>query len=121
MLEGIQIWGELKPLLIQEAVIEWAMAYCDLADSQGLLAVRSHVDICDERLLGVEVLLEVKRRVTPYIELQLIAFPQKSYCRSPDAVELLNRALDLGLDVVGGIPHFERTMADGAANMTALC
>jgi cytosine deaminase len=121
LLEGIQIWGELKPLLTQDAVIERAMAYCDLAVSQGLLAIRTHVDVCDDRLLGVEALLEVKRRVAPYIDLQLVAFPQDGYYRYPGAVELLNRALDMGVDVVGGIPHFERTMADGARSVTALC
>lgn len=121
LLEGIQIWGELKPLLTQEAVVQRALDYCDLAVSQGLLAIRTHVDICDERLLGVEALLEVKRQVASYIDLQLVAFPQDGYFRSPGAVDLLNRALDMGVDVVGGIPHFERTMADGAASVTALC
>ncbi|WP_297106392.1 amidohydrolase family protein [uncultured Devosia sp.] len=121
LLEGIQIWGELKPLLTQDAVIERALAYCDLAVSQGLLAIRSHVDICDTRLLGVEALLEVKKRVAPYIDLQLVAFPQDGYYRYPGAIDLLNRALDMGVDVVGGIPHFERTMADGAASVKALC
>jgi cytosine/creatinine deaminase len=121
LLEGIQIWGELKPLLTHEAVIERALNYCDLAVSQGLLAIRTHVDICDERLLGVEALLEVKKRVAPYIDLQLVAFPQDGYYRYPGAVDLLDRALDMGVDVVGGIPHFERTMADGAASVKALC
>lgn len=121
LLDGIQIWGELKPLLTHEAVIERAMRYCDLAVTQGLLAIRTHVDICDERLLGVEALLEVKKRVAPYIDLQLVAFPQDGYYRYPGAIDLLNRALDMGVDVVGGIPHFERTMSDGAASVRALC
>jgi len=121
LLEGIRIWGELKPLLTHEAVVERALAYCDLAAAQGLLAIRTHVDVCDPRLLGVEALLEVKKRVAPYIELQLVAFPQDGYYRYPGAVELLNRALDMGVDVVGGIPHFERTMGDGAKSVTALC
>lgn len=121
LLEGIQIWGELKPLLTHEAVVERALAYCDLAAAQGLLAIRTHVDICDDRLLGVEALLEVRKRVAPYIDLQLVAFPQDGYYRYPGAIELLDRALDMGVDVVGGIPHFERTMADGAASVKALC
>ncbi|MCW5721797.1 MAG: amidohydrolase family protein [Devosia sp.] len=121
LLEGIQIWGELKPLLTHEAVIERALTYCDLAVSQGLLAIRTHVDVCDERLLGVEALLEVKKRVAPYIDLQLVAFPQDGYYRYPGAIKLLERALDMGVEVVGGIPHFERTMADGAASVKALC
>lgn len=121
LLEGIALWGELKPLLTHEAVVERALRYCDLAVSQGLLAVRSHVDVCDDRLLAVDALLEVRRRVAPYLDLQLVAFPQDGYLRAPGAVETLARALDRGVEVVGGIPHFERTMADGAESVRLLC
>ena len=121
LLEGIALWGELKPLLTHDAVVERALRYCDLAVSQGLLAVRSHVDICDDRLLAVDALLEVKRKVAPYLDLELVAFPQDGYYRSPTAVQNLTRALDKGVSIVGGIPHFERTMADGAASVRALC
>lgn len=121
LLEGIALWGELKPLLTHEAVVERALRYCDLAVSQGLLAIRSHVDVCDDRLTAVDALLEVKKTVAPYLDLQLVAFPQDGYYRSPNAVANLERALDRGVDVVGGIPHFERTMADGARSVTALC
>jgi cytosine deaminase len=121
LLEGIALWGELKPQLTHEAVAERALRYCDLAVSQGLLAVRTHVDVCDDRLLAVEALLDVKKRVKPYLDLQLVAFPQDGYFRSPSAAQNLERALDLGVEVVGGIPHFERTMAEGAASVKALC
>ena len=121
LLEGIALWGELKPLLTHEAVAERALRYCDLAVSRGLLAVRTHVDVCDDRLLAVEALLEVKKQVKPYLDLQLVAFPQDGYFRSANAASNLARALDLGVDVVGGIPHFERTMAEGAASVQALC
>src|SRR5215217_9335623 len=97
LLEGIALWGELKPLLTPEAVIERALRYCDLAVARGLLAIRSHVDICDDRLLAVDALLEVKRRVAPYLDLQLVAFPQDGYFRSPGAVANLARALDRGV------------------------
>ena len=121
LLEGIALWGELKPLLTHEAVAERALKYCDLAVSRGLLAIRSHVDVCDDRLLAVEALLQVKKQVAPYLDLQLVAFPQDGFLRSPSAAANLERALDLGVDVVGGIPHFERTMAEGAASVKALC
>ena len=85
LLEGIALWGELKPLLKQEA------------------------------------LLEVKRRVAPYLDLQLVAFPQDGVLRDPQGVEKLKRALAMGVDVVGGIPHFEHTMADGALSVKLLC
>jgi cytosine deaminase len=120
LLEGIALWGELKPLLTREAVVERALRYCDLAVAQGLLAIRSHVDIGDPRLLAVDALLEVRARVKPYIDLQLVAFPQDGYFRAPGAEALLARALDRGIEIVGGIPHFERTMAAGAASVEAL-
>ena len=121
LLEGIALWGELKPLLTHEAVVERALRYCDLAVSQGLLAIRSHVDICDDRLLAVDALIEVKRKVAPYLDLELVAFPQDGYYRFPTAARNLARALDKGVSIVGGIPHFERTMTDGAASVRALC
>ncbi len=121
LLEGIALWGELKPILTIEAVIERALRYCDLAVSKGLLAIRTHVDVCDDRLLAVDALLEVKKQIAPYIDLQLVAFPQDGYLRSPTAKQNVIRALDKGVDVVGGIPHFERTMADGAQSITELC
>jgi cytosine/creatinine deaminase len=121
LLEGIALWGELKPRLTHEAVISRALAYCDMAVAQGLLAIRSHVDVCDDRLIAVESLLEVKNRVAPYLDLQLVAFPQDGIYRSPTAERNLLRALDMGVEVVGGIPHFERTMADGAASVRRLC
>ena len=121
LLEGIALWGELKPQLTQEALVERALQYCDWAVAKGLLAIRSHVDVCDDRLLAVEALLHVRERVKPYLDLQLVAFPQDGVLRSPDALANLVRALDMGVDVVGGIPHFERTMADGAESVRLLC
>ncbi|MDR6535514.1 amidohydrolase family protein [Variovorax soli] len=121
LLEGIALWGELKPLLTAEALIERALAYCDWAVAKGLLAIRSHVDTSDPSLLAVDALLEVKKRVAPYLTLQLVAFPQDGVLRTPGGVDNLKRALDKGVDVVGGIPHFERTMADGAASVKLLC
>ena len=121
LLEGIALWGELKPLLTQDALIERALQYCDWAVAHGLLAIRSHVDVCDERLLAVRALLEVKRQVAPYLDLQLVAFPQDGLLRAPGALTNLKRALDLGVDVVGGIPHFERTAEQGAESVRILC
>ncbi len=121
LLEGIALWGELKPQLTQDALVDRALAYCDWAVAKGLLAIRTHVDTCDPRLLAVEALLHVRERVKPYLDLQLVAFPQDGVLRSPGALALLKRALDMGVDVVGGIPHFERTMADGAESVRLLC
>jgi cytosine deaminase len=121
LLEGISLWSELKPIQNVEQIIDRALRYCDLAVSMGIGAIRSHVDICDNSLKGVEALLEVQRKVAPYIELQLVAFPQDGIFRDPNAKENLINALDMGVNVVGGIPHFERTMQDGADSVKFLC
>src|SRR5476651_2089310 len=71
LLEGIALWGELKPQLTQDAIVERALAYCDWAVARGLLAIRSHVDVCDPRLLAAEALLHVREKVKPWLDLQL--------------------------------------------------
>lgn len=121
LLEGIALWGELKEVMTVDDMIERALSYCDWAASMGLLAIRSHVDTCDDTLKGVEAMLHVKDAVKDYIDLQLVAFPQDGLYRDPTARDNTLRALDMGLDVVGGIPHFERTMADGATSVRDLC
>lgn len=121
LLEGIGLWGELKQVMTPDEVKSRALAYCDWAASLGLLCIRSHVDTCHDSLLGVQAVLEVRREVADYIDLQLVAFPQDGLYRDPTAFENTLRALDMGVDVVGGIPHFERSMADGARSVTALC
>jgi len=121
LLEGIELWGELKPHLTVEHIKARARQLCHWAIARGTLAIRSHVDVTDDRLLAVNALLEIRDEIKPYIDLQLVAFPQDGYLRYPGSAENLRRALDLGVDVVGGIPHFERTMEQGAASIKALC
>lgn len=121
LLEGIALWGELKPLQNVDEIIERALRYCDIAVAMGIGAIRSHVDVCDDDLKGVTALLDVREQVKDYLDLQLVAFPQDGVFRDPTAMDNTLRALDMGVDVVGGIPHFERTMAEGARSVTALC
>ena len=121
LLEGIALWGELRQIATVDEMVARALTYCDWAASTGLLAIRSHVDTTPDHLNTVTAMLEVKEAVKGYIDLQLVAFPQDGLYRSPNGRANLLRALDMGVEVVGGIPHFERTMADGAASLTDLC
>ncbi|MBT4933156.1 MAG: amidohydrolase family protein [Rhodospirillaceae bacterium] len=121
LLEGIALWAELKPTLSVEEIKARALRFCRWSIARGTLAIRSHVDISDSRLLAVEALLEVRKEIKPWLDLQLVAFPQDGFLRLPTARDNLLKALDMGVDVVGGIPHFERTMADGAQSVTELC
>ena len=121
LLEGIELWGELKPHLTVENIKARARELCHWAIARGTLAIRSHVDVSDDSLLAVNALLETREEIKPYIDLQLVAFPQDGYFRNRGGVANLERALDMGVDVVGGIPHFERTREQGAASVKALC
>ncbi len=121
LLEGIALWDELKPSLTAEAVKARALELCRWSIARGTLAVRSHVDVSDPRLLAVEVLLEVREEMRPWLDLQLVAFPQNGYLRHPGAPQNLARALDLGVDVIGGIPHFERSEPQGRESVRLLC
>jgi cytosine deaminase len=121
LLEGIALWGELKRLQSRDDIVARALDYCRQAMGKGVLAIRSHVDVTDPTFRTVEALLEVREAIRGQIDLQLVAFPQDGWLRAAGAEAQVIRALDAGVDIVGGIPHFERTMADGAAAVRAAC
>ena len=121
LLEGIALWGELKPRLTIESIKDRARMLCRWAIARGTLAIRSHVDVGDPEMPAVSALLEIRTEFKPFLDLQLVAFPQDGYLRRPENRDNMVRALGLGVDVVGGIPHFERTMAAGAESVAELC
>ena len=120
LLEGIKLWGELKPTLTADAIKERALKFCKWAIARGTLAIRSHVDVSGQNLIGVEALLDVKEMMKDFIDIQLVAFPQDGLLRA-NCLNNLKAALDMGVDVVGGIPHFERTMEEGYESIRILC
>jgi cytosine deaminase len=121
LLEGISLWGELRDQASVDDMVARALTYCDWAASLGLLTIRSHVDTTPDHLNTVTAMPAVRDKLKDYIDLQLVAFPQDGLYRAPNGRENLLRALDMGVEVVGGIPHFERSMADGAASVRDLC
>lgn len=121
LLEGIKIWGELKPDLTAEGVKERALKLCSWSIAKGNLAIRTHVDTTDPTLMAVDVLLEVREEMKDFIDIQIVAFPQDGVLRCAEGRDLMTRALDKGVDVVGGIPHFERTMRHGKKSIKWLC
>lgn len=120
LLEGIALWGELKPDLTVEAIYTRAKQLCLWSMARGTLGIRSHVDICDDRLLAVQALVQLREELKPYLDIQLTAFPQDGFFRYANSAQNLERALDMGIDIIGGIPHFERSMEDGALSVKTL-
>ena len=117
LLEGIQIWSERKPDLTHEDVKRRALEEIRWEVAQGTLFIRSHVDVCDPRLTALRALLEVREEVRDICDLQLVAFPQDGILSFPNGRELMRQALELGCDLVGGIPHYEWTRDMGVEDV----
>ena len=113
LFEGIEIWAERVRSLTHEDVKRRAHQVLRWTLVHGVTHVRTHVDVCDPSLTALRALLEVKREVAPVIQLQIVAFPQQGIYSFPDGERLLQEAVRLGVDVVGGIPHYEWTREYG--------
>ncbi|MFP7287420.1 cytosine deaminase [Shouchella clausii] len=117
LFEGIQRWSERKEKLTHEDVKERATKALKWQISQGIQHVRTHVDTTDPNLTALKALLEVKEEMKPFVDIQLVAFPQEGILSYPQGQELLEEALKLGADVVGGIPHYEFTREMGVKSV----
>ncbi len=117
LFEGIQRWSERKETLTIEDVKVRSKTALKWQIAQGIQHVRTHVDVTDPDLTALQAMLEVKEEVAPYVDLQLVAFPQEGIQSFPKGVELLEEALKMGADVVGGIPHYEFTREYGVSSM----
>ncbi|GAC1400048.1 MAG: cytosine deaminase [Ktedonobacteraceae bacterium] len=117
LLEGIQIWSERKPSLTREDVKQRALEEIRWEVAQGTLHIRSHVDVCDPELTALRALLEVREEIRDMCDLQLVAFPQDGILSFPNGRELMRKAMQLGCDLVGGIPHYEWTRDMGVEDV----
>lgn len=117
LFEGIQRWSQRKESLTQEDVKTRAKTALKWQIAQGIQHVRTHVDVTDPSLTALKAMLEVKKEMADFIDIQLVAFPQEGIPSYPNGAELLEEALKMGADVVGGIPHFEFTREYGVESM----
>ncbi|MBY0098603.1 cytosine deaminase [Mesobacillus maritimus] len=117
LFEGIQRWSQRKESLTLEDVKTRAKKALKWQIAQGIQHVRTHVDVTDPSLIALKALLEVKEELSPYVDLQLVAFPQEGIPSYPNGAELLEEALKMGADVVGAIPHFEFTREHGVSSL----
>lgn len=117
LFEGIQRWAQRKETLTHEDVKTRAKTALKWQIAQGIQHVRTHVDVTDPSLTALKALLEVKEEMSNFVDLQLVAFPQEGIHSYPSGAELLEEALKMGADVVGGIPHFEFTREYGVSSM----
>jgi cytosine/creatinine deaminase len=118
LFEGIAIWADRVAELTEEDVLRRAETVLKWQFANGVLHVRSHVDVCDPKLTALRALIELRRRVADRMTLQLVAFPQQGILSFPEGERLMREAVRLGADVVGAIPHFELTREYGERSVT---
>ncbi|MDN4132343.1 cytosine deaminase [Pantoea ananatis] len=117
LFEGIERWAERKALLSHEDVKRRAMQTLKWQIANGVQYVRTHVDVSDPTLTALKAMLELKAEMAPWIDIQIVAFPQEGILSYPNGEALLEEALRLGADVVGAIPHFEFTREYGVESL----
>lgn len=117
LFEGIQRWSQRKETLTFEDVKTRSKTALKWQIAQGIQHVRTHVDVTDPKLTALKAMLEVKEEMAPYVDIQLVAFPQEGILSYPNGVELLEESLKMGADAVGGIPHFEFTREYGVESL----
>lgn len=117
LFEGIERWAERKSLLSHEDVKSRAWKTLKWQIANGVQYVRTHVDVSDSTLTALKAMLEVKKEIAPWVDLQIVAFPQEGILSYPNGEKLLDQAMEMGADVVGGIPHFEFTREYGVESM----
>ena len=117
LFEGIERWAERKSLLSHEDVKSRAWKTLKWQIANGVQHVRTHVDVSDPTLTALKAMLEVKKEIAPWVDLQIVAFPQEGILSYPNGEKLLDQAMEMGADVVGGIPHFEFTHEYGVESM----
>ncbi|MER1985759.1 MAG: cytosine deaminase [Solibacillus sp.] len=117
LFEGIQRWSQRKESLTHEDVKLRAKTAIKWQIAQGIQFIRTHVDVTDPQLIALKAMLEVKEEMKDFVDIQLVAFPQEGILSYPNGAELLEEALKLGADVIGGIPHFEFTREYGVESM----
>lgn len=117
LFEGIAVWAERVATLSYEDVQERVRQVLRWQLACGVQHVRSHVDVCDPELTALRALVDLRAEVRGLIDLQLVAFPQQGILAFDGGRELMRRAVEMGADVVGGIPHYELTREDGVESV----
>ncbi|MDJ1176782.1 cytosine deaminase [Roseofilum capinflatum] len=117
LFEGIAIWGDRKQSLQYEEVQHRALKALKQQAAQGVLWVRTHADVSEPNLIALKALLDLREQVKDWLTLQVVAFPQDGIYGQPQNEQLLETALQLGADAVGGIPHYELTREDGVKSV----
>jgi len=117
LFEGIERWSERKPMLTETDIRKRVYQTLEMLVENGVQHVRTHADTTDPSLIGVRTLCEIRDELRDKINIQVVAFPQDGLLSYEGGLDLMIEALEIGADVVGGIPHFEYTRELGEASV----
>ncbi|WP_095101956.1 cytosine deaminase [Pseudomonas sp. Irchel 3A5] len=120
LFEGIERWGQRKETITHEDTKQRAHTTIRMLAEHGIQHVRTHIDVTDPTLGALKAMLEVREEARHLIDLQIVAFPQEGIESYESGRELMTRAVEMGADVVGGIPHFENTREQGVSSIRFL-
>jgi cytosine deaminase len=119
--EGIEIWASYKSDITVADILDRARRTVEWYAAHGVTRIRTHADTTEPSLTTVEALLELRSEVADIVDLQVVGFPQDGVLTDPTHEDLLREAVDMGVDLVGGIPHNEHTREDGVESVAIAC
>lgn len=120
LFEGIELWGKRKATVTHEDTKQRAKKTIGMLVEHGIQHVRTHVDVTDPSLSALKSMLEVREETRHLVDMQIVAFPQEGIESFKNGRALMEQAVELGADVVGGIPHFENTRDQGVSSIKFL-
>lgn len=107
LFEAIEMWPKFKQNLTVESVKKLALKGIRDEVSQGVQHIRTHIDVTDPKFTALQAMLELKSDLKDIVDIQIVAFPQEGMYTYKGGRDLVEEALKMGADVVGGIPHYE--------------
>ncbi len=117
LFDGIESWANSKSRLTVQEVKERAKKGLKEQILGGTQYIRTHVDVTDPNFTSLKAMLELREEVKDLVDIQIVSFPQEGMYSYKGGDELVEEALKMGADVVGGIPHFEHTRELGVASV----
>ena len=107
LFEAIELWPKFKETLTVDSVKKLALKGIKDEVSQGVQHIRTHIDVTDPNFTALKAMLEMKEDLKHIVDIQVVAFPQQGMYTYKGGLELVEEALKMGADIVGGIPHYE--------------
>jgi cytosine deaminase len=118
---AIELAARVKDKYDQSWIIKNVRKAMALSAKFGCTHTRAFADVDTKaKLEGVKALIQARDEFREIVDIQVVAFAQDGIVREPGAADLVRQAMDLGADVVGGIPWIEYTDADIAEHVKVI-